>query len=265
MSTTTFLNARLCRSGVLVDDEKLVVSTETGKILSNTGHVEGNIIDLAGAIIAPGYLELQTNGVRGFHFTNFENEAKYAEKLEEAASFLATTGVTGFYPTIPTVPVQHYHKVGAALLYNNIDPPEAYNSDQLSKRPGLLSRLQCPSGLSSHRDSFSQVSSPVQSRTAPLYSEPTSKVHTFIPPRKAPTHHHSFNQPQPHQKRFTAHPERPPRSSKSSLSLRNSPPQPLSSKTSPQKTSSSHSATPPQPTLKASQPSPQVQHVLHTP
>lgn len=173
MSTTTLLNARLCRNGVLIDNEKLVVSTETGKILPNTVHDEGNVIDLGAAIIAPGYLELQTNGVRGFHFTNFENKTKYAEKLDEAARFLATTGVTGFYPTIPTVPVQHYHKVGAALLSKIIYPPEAYNSDQLSKRPDLLSRLQCPSNLNSHRNSFSQVFSLVQSRTAPPYSEPT--------------------------------------------------------------------------------------------
>lgn len=125
MSTTTLSNARLCRSGVLIDNEKLVISTETGKILPNTVHDEGNIIDLAGAIIAPGYLELQTNGVRGFHFTHFENKTKYAEKLDEASRFLATTGVTGFYPTIPTVPVQHYHKVGAALLYEHKYSPEA--------------------------------------------------------------------------------------------------------------------------------------------
>ncbi|PIB01737.1 putative N-acetylglucosamine-6-phosphate deacetylase [Cercospora beticola] len=167
MSTTTLSNARLCRSGVLIDNEKLVISTETGKILPNTVHDEGNIIDLAGAIIAPGYLELQTNGVRGFHFTHFENKTKYAEKLDEASRFLATTGVTGFYPTIPTVPVQHYHKLlpslkprtvknGASILGAHVEGPYLHPSKKGAHTSSLFQpattppeEIYGPSGLSS--------------------------------------------------------------------------------------------------------------------
>ncbi|KAM3418443.1 N-acetylglucosamine-6-phosphate deacetylase [Cercospora zeina] len=139
MSETTFINARLCRDGVLIENEKLVVCTETGKILPGTGCERGNIIDLDGAIIAPGYIELQTNGVKGFHFTNFEDETQYAEKLDVAARFLATTGVTGFYPTIPTVPIPHYHKLlpnlkprpvpnGATILGAHVEGPYLHPS-----------------------------------------------------------------------------------------------------------------------------------------
>ncbi|PPJ54146.1 hypothetical protein CBER1_01050 [Cercospora berteroae] len=167
MSTTTFLNAKLCRNGELVDNEKFVVSTETGKILSSAGHHGGSIIDLEGAILAPGYLELQTNGVKGFHFTNFENEAQYAEKLDEAARFLASTGVTGFYPTIPTVPVQHYHKLlpslqprtvknGASILGAHVEGPYLHPSKKGAHTSSLFQpattspeEIYGPSGTSS--------------------------------------------------------------------------------------------------------------------
>ncbi|KAF2215025.1 carbohydrate esterase family 9 protein [Cercospora zeae-maydis SCOH1-5] len=139
MSQTTFINARLCRHGVLVANERLVVSSETGTILPNISYEEGDIIDLDEAIIAPGYIELQTNGVKGFHFTNFENETQYAEKLDQAARFLATTGVTGFYPTIPTVPIPHYHELlpnlkprpvpnGATILGAHVEGPYLHPS-----------------------------------------------------------------------------------------------------------------------------------------
>lgn len=111
MSFITFFNARLCRNGVLVEGEHLVVCSETGLILPTTGYIGGDSVDLDGAIIAPGYLELQTNGVKGFHFTDFQDNESYAQRLDEAARFMVTTGVTAFYPTVPTVPVEDYQKV----------------------------------------------------------------------------------------------------------------------------------------------------------
>ncbi|KAI5370164.1 Putative N-acetylglucosamine-6-phosphate deacetylase, metal-dependent hydrolase [Septoria linicola] len=121
MSFTTFFNARLCRNGVLVDGEQLVVCSETGLILPTTGYIGGDSVDLDGAIIAPGYLELQTNGVKGFHFTDFQDGGSYAQRLDEAARFMATTGVTAFYPTIPTVPVEGYKKILPCLSPRLVD------------------------------------------------------------------------------------------------------------------------------------------------
>lgn len=112
---TTFTNCRLCINGELIEGERFVVSETTGKILESTGFIGGEIVDLDDAIIAPGFLELHTNGVNGFHYTHFERGDAYAAKLEETSSFYVSRGVTGFWATLPTVPREDYHKVGAFL------------------------------------------------------------------------------------------------------------------------------------------------------
>jgi N-acetylglucosamine-6-phosphate deacetylase len=110
-STVIFTNARLCRDGKLVSDEDLAFSPDTGKIVGRSQSQDGTKIDLKGAIVAPGFLELQTNGMRGFHFTHFDNSETYAKKLDEVAKYLPQTGVTGFYPTIPTVHSDEFKRV----------------------------------------------------------------------------------------------------------------------------------------------------------
>ena len=107
---TSFLNCRLCIGGKLVEDQ-LVVSDDTGLILPRTGYI-GDAVDLEEGIIAPGLLELHTNGLLGFHFTHFSNEKEYAGQIDKAAKFLVTQGVTGFWATIPTVSSDEYKKVG---------------------------------------------------------------------------------------------------------------------------------------------------------
>jgi N-acetylglucosamine-6-phosphate deacetylase len=69
------------------------------------------IIDLKGAIVAPGLIELQTNGVKGFHFTHFQSKEEYEVKLEETARYYATEGVTSFWATIPTVDSATFKRV----------------------------------------------------------------------------------------------------------------------------------------------------------
>ncbi|KAF2143250.1 carbohydrate esterase family 9 protein [Aplosporella prunicola CBS 121167] len=111
---TTFTNCRYCLDGALVDDH-LVISEETGKIIKRTGYIGGEIVDLEGNIIAPGLLELHTNGVNGFHFTHFENNHQYELKLKETAEFYVTQGVTGFWATLPTVPPETFQKILPSL------------------------------------------------------------------------------------------------------------------------------------------------------
>jgi len=107
---TLLTGARQCINGELVEDH-MVISEDTGKILQRTGYIGGEIVDLEDCIIAPGFLELQTNGVNGFHFTHFENEEQYAKKLEETAHYYVTEGVTGFWATIPTVSSDDFQRV----------------------------------------------------------------------------------------------------------------------------------------------------------
>ena len=117
---TSFLNCRLCVDGQLVEDQ-LVVSDDSGLILPRTGYIGGDAVDLEEGIIAPGLLELHTNGLLGFHFTHFTNEQEYAAQIDKAAKFLVTQGVTGFWATVPTVSSDEYKKVVKRSSFNQIN------------------------------------------------------------------------------------------------------------------------------------------------
>ena len=111
MSVTVFTNCRVCIAGKLVHKE-LVVSNDTGRIVDAAPSDGKSTVDLGGAIVAPGLIELQTNGMRGFHFTHFKDEQSYAEDVEEVARYLPSTGCTSFYATIPTVSSDDFKRVG---------------------------------------------------------------------------------------------------------------------------------------------------------
>lgn len=113
---TTFTNCRLCVGGELIEGERLVVSTEDGgKILQSTGYIGGEIVDLDDGIIAPGFLEIQTNGVNGFHFSSLDDQNQYKSNLHETGKFYASQGITGFWATIPTTTPDRYQKVDISL------------------------------------------------------------------------------------------------------------------------------------------------------
>lgn len=105
--TTSLHNFSLCDGGKLIpynaNEKYLQYSPESGLIIGSSDVPTDDVIDLQGTIVAPGFLELQTNGMRGFHFTHFEDEVSYASKIDEVARYLPSQGVTGFYITIPTV------------------------------------------------------------------------------------------------------------------------------------------------------------------
>ena len=124
MATTVFTNCRLCIGGKLVHKD-LIVSNDTGRIVDGTPSSSNNTehVDLGEAIIAPGFIELQTNGMRGFHFTHFEDEQSYAHKVEEVARYLPSTGCTSFYATIPTVSSDDFKKVTIVGIRYTVSPP----------------------------------------------------------------------------------------------------------------------------------------------
>ncbi|KAF2190614.1 carbohydrate esterase family 9 protein [Zopfia rhizophila CBS 207.26] len=111
---TLFTNCRYILNGDLVEDH-LVISDETGLILKREGYIGGEAVDLDDNIIAPGFLELQTNGVNGFHFTHFEDEKSYTRKIDDVARHYATQGVTGFWATVPTVKGEAFQKILPSL------------------------------------------------------------------------------------------------------------------------------------------------------
>ncbi|EKD17013.1 putative n-acetylglucosamine-6-phosphate deacetylase [Drepanopeziza brunnea f. sp. 'multigermtubi' MB_m1] len=103
-SATQFINCRKCTTGILVP-APLTIDSSSGLIIPNTPLPPNTQrVDLKNAIISPGFLELQTNGALGFHFTHYSEPEYYQAGVRNIARYLPSTGVTGFYPTIPTVP-----------------------------------------------------------------------------------------------------------------------------------------------------------------
>ncbi|KAI6849238.1 Metallo-dependent hydrolase [Hortaea werneckii] len=119
--TTTFTNLRLCHRGQLLENRNLVISNSTGLIVDPAQATESNAIDLEGAIVAPGFIELQTNGMKGFHFTHFTDKDSYASKIDKVAQYLPSTGVTAFYATIPTVHSDDFKKILPSLAPRDIN------------------------------------------------------------------------------------------------------------------------------------------------
>ncbi|EME88312.1 carbohydrate esterase family 9 protein [Pseudocercospora fijiensis CIRAD86] len=119
-SVVCFRNARLCVDGQLHPQAQFDVDTSTGKIIERSQHPDHITIDLKNAIVAPGFLELQTNGSRGFHFTHFTDAETYTENLTRVAEYLPRTGVTAFYPTVPTVASQDFKKILPCLAPHDL-------------------------------------------------------------------------------------------------------------------------------------------------
>ncbi|RMZ74210.1 N-acetylglucosamine-6-phosphate deacetylase [Pyrenophora seminiperda CCB06] len=111
---TLFTNCRYILNGELVEDH-LVISDETGLILKRDGYIGGEAVDLEDTIIAPGFLELHTNGANGFHFTHYDDDKSYRANIDDIARYYATQGVTGFWATIPTVKSEDFQKILPSL------------------------------------------------------------------------------------------------------------------------------------------------------
>ncbi|KAF2171222.1 carbohydrate esterase family 9 protein [Zasmidium cellare ATCC 36951] len=146
--STSFYNCRVCKNGKLVD-ENISFSNETGLFQDSNGYISTDAIDLQGKIIAPGFIELQTNGMRGFHFTHFDDEESYAKKLDEVARYLPSQGVTSFYVTIPTVASSDFQKIlpslkprqipsGASLLGAHAEGPYLHPSKKGAHNASLF-------------------------------------------------------------------------------------------------------------------------------
>ncbi|CAN6626124.1 hypothetical protein TRVA0_010S02718 [Trichomonascus vanleenenianus] len=122
-----FVNATLCEAGELFPDSNLWVDTLTGKIISPPTPMPQNvqIIDLEGAILSPGFLDVQLNGAFGFDFSDdkFGDGSAEAFKagLANVSRKLVKTGVTSFCPTLPSTFKHVYHKVLPLLKADRIN------------------------------------------------------------------------------------------------------------------------------------------------
>ena len=97
-----FINGRICFQGKELR-ESIYVDEGSGMILRQPAKMPEDFVDLKGRLLAPAYLELQTNGILGFHFTHFRDPKSYHEELARISRHLVSNGVGAFYVTLPTV------------------------------------------------------------------------------------------------------------------------------------------------------------------
>jgi hypothetical protein len=111
-----FFNGYICRGGKL-REESLHVDLDTGFIVDAPFRPVNLTYDLHGHILAPAFLELQTNGCTGFHFTNTSDAESYTQNLGKVSKYLITTGVGSFWATIPTVSSNVFQTVSKCAFY----------------------------------------------------------------------------------------------------------------------------------------------------
>lgn len=120
-SLKCFTNCLVCISGELVSQD-LYFSADTGIITPNYYYRQEGVerIDLDGKVVAPGFLDLQTNGMQGVHFTRLGSQGAGGEgsdgledqkMLETVSKAEVTHGVTGFWATVPTVEAARWKQV----------------------------------------------------------------------------------------------------------------------------------------------------------
>ncbi|KAF7873880.1 hypothetical protein EAF04_002552 [Stromatinia cepivora] len=133
MAHTQFINCRKCIHGDLVDTPLTI--DENGMIIPNEEcNANAQVVDLENSIIAPGFIDLQINGALGFHFADYVDPISYQDGVRKLSQYLPSTGVTAFYPTVPTVQPDVFHNVlpflrpfdsavGASVLGAHVEGP----------------------------------------------------------------------------------------------------------------------------------------------
>ena len=97
-----FLNGKVCLDGRCLE-EAVYVDEGTGLIVLKPDEMPEDFVDLKGQTLCPAFIELQTNGALGFHFTQSEDKATYHANLHRVSRHYVTQGVGSFYVTLPTV------------------------------------------------------------------------------------------------------------------------------------------------------------------
>lgn len=107
-----FYNCCILRDGKILNEDLWV---RDGKIVNPEKifydeKIKPNIrINCNGALISPGYIDLQINGGFGIDFTHNVNNVQ--EGINKVAKKLLEFGVTSFCPTLVTSPSETYHKI----------------------------------------------------------------------------------------------------------------------------------------------------------
>lgn len=121
---------------VVLDEGRIATITETARgdpgrgEPSESEHPGAEILDARGAIVAPGFVDLQCNGAGGTDLT--ADVATDAAAVDRVARALPRFGVTSFLPTVVTSP-RHVRAAAVAALHQRIptgDAPDTPGGDR---------------------------------------------------------------------------------------------------------------------------------------
>lgn len=118
MSLTKYTNGFICDDGRLTQGS-VYVDNATQKIVAapTSDAAVTKVIDLHGEILAPGFIDIQNNGIYGVNFSNLTLESseadtrKFESQYHQAMKQYLTTGVTLMCPTVTSNFPKVYPKV----------------------------------------------------------------------------------------------------------------------------------------------------------
>lgn len=113
-----FVNGHLCDNGIIYHNTELYVDNDLGKIVAAipTG-APFKTIDLQGNIVAPGFIDIQNNGIYGLNFSSLNGQLSEADIqnfkrfYHDAMRKYLSTGVTSTCPTVTSNFPEVYEKV----------------------------------------------------------------------------------------------------------------------------------------------------------
>lgn len=121
MSYTKFINGHLCDNGIIYYDTELFIDNKSGKIISeipqDVSKSSIKLVDLQGNILAPGFIDIQNNGIYGLNFSSLNEHStpsditNFKNFYKDAMFKYLATGVTSICPTVTSSFPQVYEKV----------------------------------------------------------------------------------------------------------------------------------------------------------
>ncbi|KKZ62404.1 N-acetylglucosamine-6-phosphate deacetylase [[Emmonsia] crescens] len=131
---TKFTNCRIPQNGQLIEQD-LWVDSSSGKILQDQQAFyefqlcPDQTVDLGGRVLAPGFIDVQLNGARGFDFSVPQpTKQDYDAGFRKVNQALVRTGVTSYLPTVTSQESWVYKQVHPA------DPAAQRTERNLSAR-----------------------------------------------------------------------------------------------------------------------------------
>ncbi|ODV77174.1 carbohydrate esterase family 9 protein [Suhomyces tanzawaensis NRRL Y-17324] len=117
MSYTKYTNCHLIDNGEIYPNTDLWVDNASKTICAPPGSGSVRVVDLKGQYLAPGFIDIQNNGIYGLNFSNLNADSSdediraFYQFYQDAMTKYVATGVTATCPTVTSNFPEVYEKV----------------------------------------------------------------------------------------------------------------------------------------------------------